>query len=271
MGAFEQYRPLFHFSPPKMWMNDPNGLVYDQGVYHLYYQHNPFSKDWGPMHWGHAVSRDLMHWQHLGIVMAPDELGAIFSGSAISVPAGETDLLPQGGLAYFFTHCDEKNLQQQSLSTSVDGGMTLIKYPGNPIIANSELNDFRDPKVFWQESHHAWSMIVAGGPVRMYRSSDLVHWIQTQQIDEINTECPDLFPLTLGGKTYWVLSRGGVSYHLGDFDGERYIPLEGPFLVDGGDSFYAVQSYSGVEGRTLWMGWMSGASTRRLPIPGDAP
>jgi len=258
MAYTELYRPRFHFTPPQMWMNDPNGFYFDGKNYHLYYQHNPHDKVWGPMHWGYARSTDMLHWEHRGIVMVPDKLGTIFSGCAISVPAGKTELLPEGGTAYFFTHDGE--VECQSLATSTDGGQTLVKYPGNPIIPNDGLKDFRDPKVFWYEPMGAWCMIVAGGPVRFYHSYDLVHWTLTQQL-KINTECPDLIPLEYEGRTLWLLSCGGVNYYLGDFDGKTYTVLEGPIRVDHGDSFYAVQSCSGVEGRAVWIGWMNAAST----------
>lgn len=261
MSGHELYRPRFHLTPEAMWMNDPNGFFFDGTRYHLYYQHNPQDKVWGPMHWGHAESLDLMHWTHRGIVMAPDALGAIFSGSAVSVPPGAIPLLPQGGVAYLFTHHDDQGVERQSLATSTDGGQTLAKYPGNPVIENDGLPDFRDPKVFWYAPLNAWCMVVAGGPVRIYHSRDLINWTLTQQMDEIQTECPDLFPLPWKGRELWVLSACGVQYYLGEFDGLCYHVLEGPLKVDSGDSFYAAQSCAHAPGRLLWIGWMNGSST----------
>jgi len=169
----EKYRPHLHFTPPSQWMNDPNGLVFDGERYHLYYQHNPFDRVWGPMYWGHATSENLIFWQHEPMAMAPDDLGDIFSGSGVRLFGGQCPLLPNGGLAFVFTHHKHPvGVEQQSLALSSDWGITLRKYEGNPVIPNHKPEDFRDPKVFWHEPEKCFVMIVAGGPVRIYRSPD---------------------------------------------------------------------------------------------------
>ena len=153
----EQYRQAYHFTPKHNWMNDPNGLVYYQEEYHLFYQYHPFGPQWGPMHWGHAVSKDLVHWEHLAIALAPDENGMIFSGSTV-VDWKDTSGFFNGksGLVAIFTHHDtdpnsKKPREWQSIAYSLDKGRTWIKYRHNPVLVNEEKIDFRDPKVFWHE------------------------------------------------------------------------------------------------------------------------
>ena len=169
----EAHRPFFHFTPPKMWMNDPNGMVYYEGEYHLFYQYHPESTVWGPMHWGHAVSRDLTHWQHLPVALYPDSLGLIFSGSAV-VDWKNTSGFGKNGrpplVAIFTQHlmAGEKagrhDFQYQSIAYSNDRGRTWTKYPGNPVIPNTEnIHDFRDPKVIWDEGSRQWVMVFAAG------------------------------------------------------------------------------------------------------------
>ncbi|MGI6200244.1 MAG: glycoside hydrolase family 32 protein [Christensenellales bacterium] len=263
MAFTETYRPQFHFTPPQGWMNDPNGLVYADGVYHLFYQHYPHGKDWGPMHWGHATSGDMIHWQHQPIALYPDdELGMIFSGSGLYLEPGRAPaLLPEGGLAFFFTHHTPGGVERQSVATSVDNGVTLTKFAGNPVIDNDQIKDFRDPKVFWHADSGKWVMAVGGGPLCFYNSDDLVHWQLVSKRHDIQTECPDIFPLSQNGRTWWVLSSCGTHYYLGNFDGRNFDVVEGPIRLDGGDSFYAVQSFDHVpDGRRVWIGWMNGAA-----------
>jgi sucrose-6-phosphate hydrolase SacC (GH32 family) len=146
-SALEQHRPVFHFTPRKMWMNDPNGMFYRDGVYHLYYQHHPYSTVWGPMHWGHATTSDLIHWQHQPVALSPDDLGYIFSGSCI-VDVNNTSGFGREAIIAFFTHHNPKDrLQSQSIAYSMDHGQTFKMYSGNPVIQGEQ--NLRDPKVFW--------------------------------------------------------------------------------------------------------------------------
>lgn len=246
----EPNRPQFHFSPDSMWMNDPNGMVYYEGEYHLFYQHYPDSTVWGPMHWGHAVSEDLVHWEHLPIALYPDSLGYIFSGSAV-VDWNNTSGLGEEGqppLIAIFTHHDPEgekagkdDFQYQSIAYSLDRGRTWEKYGGNPVLPNPGTKDFRDPKVFWHEDSDRWVMIFAAGDhVQLYNSPNLIDWTYLSDFGQgIGGhggvwECPDLFPLQVDGEgeSMWVLllsinpggPNGGsaTQYFLGDFDGKTF-------------------------------------------------
>lgn len=257
----EVYRPQYHFTPVGNWMNDPNGLVYYQGMYHLFYQYNPAAMVWGPMHWGHAVSTDLVHWQTLPIALFPDDAGDIWSGSIVADTTDSSGFFNGGsGLVAIYTAAHTVP-QQQSIAYSKDGGTTWTKYAGNPVIPNPGVADFRDPKVFWYAPTQRWIMIVAGGTVRFYSSPDLKTWTSESQLTE-QTECPDLFPLPVDGNVQhqeWVLSLGGRSYELGTFNGHTFSKTAGPFTVDFGADFYAAQSYSNIptsDGRRIWIGWM---------------
>ncbi|XID93905.1 glycoside hydrolase family 32 protein [Paenibacillaceae bacterium WGS1546] len=284
----EPFRPHYHFTPERFWMNDPNGLVYFEDEYHLFYQHHPYSTQWGPMHWGHAVSRDLVHWDHLPVALAPDEHGYIFSGCAV-VDWGDTSGFFGGkpGLVAIFTHCDEypnskRSRQRQSIAYSNDRGRTWTKYEGNPVLVEPDLTDFRDPKVFWHNPSQSWIMIIsAGDRVRFYGSKNLLEWTYLSEFGESDGahggvwECPDLFPLEIegeAGRMKWVLTvadAGDVSgivntqYFVGEFDGVRFCNDNKPDLVlwsDWGSDFYAAQSWSDIkpeDGRRLWIAWMS--------------
>ena len=208
----EPHRNQFHFSPLESWMNDPNGLVYYEDEYHLFYQCNPDDTRTGPMHWGHAVSKDLMHWEHLPIAMAPDELGFIFSGSVVvdwknSTGFGTLEAPP---LVAVFTHHNSRRKalkvgdhEKQSLAYSTDKGRTWTKYAQNPVISNSNHHfDFRDPKVFWSEDFERWYLILAAKDrVQIYCSKDLKSWIfESEWGLEFGDrkgvwECPDLFKI----------------------------------------------------------------------------
>jgi len=171
----EKYRPLYHFTPQQGWINDPNGLVYFNDEYHLFFQYHPDGTTWGPMHWGHAISSDLVNWQEQSIALAPDEYGTIFSGSAVVDWHDSTGFFDgQAGLVAIFTHHDhnhelDRAQQRQSLAYSLDAGRTWIKYQGNPVLEHKELIDFRDPKVFWHQATEKWIMILAcGQTVHLY-------------------------------------------------------------------------------------------------------
>lgn len=285
----QNYRNAYHFSPQKNWMNDPNGMVYFKGEYHLFYQHHPFGTTWGPMHWGHAVSKDLVSWEELPIALAPDERGTIFSGSAVVDWNNSSGFFDEGpGLVAIFTHHHDapgaqQMIQYQSLAYSKDEGRTWTKYEGNPVLSHDSYIDFRDPKVFWHELSSQWVMIVAcGQTVCLYRSSNLIEWVFASEFGEgIGFhdgvwECPDLFPLTTeDNEIRWVMlvSIGDDSafvegsrtqYFIGDFDGTAFIPdkrSKGDVRwLDYGRDNYAGVSWSDIpaaDGRRLFIGWMS--------------
>lgn len=283
----EKHRPQFHFSPEANWMNDPNGMVYYDDEYHLFYQYYPDSTVWGPMHWGHAVSEDMVHWKHLPIALYPDELGYIFSGSAV-VDHNNTSGFGKNGkppMIAIFTHHNmegEKSgsdtYQYQSIAYSNDRGRTFTKFEGNPVIPNPGIKDFRDPKVIWDEVRNQWVMVFAAyDKAKFYTSPDLKEWIYTGEFGIENDnrlwECPDLFPMTVEGsdEVKWILITSiqqqapnggtGTSYFVGDYDGNTFQgdPNNQKWLDYGTDN-YALVTWSDIpksDGRTLAMGWMS--------------
>lgn len=271
----EPYRPAYHFSPYYGWTNDPNGMVWHDGRYHLFYQHNPYGSMWANMHWGHAVSEDLVHWQHLGDALAPDSLGSIFSGSAV-VDEHNTAGFGRNAIVVLFTSAGKR--QTQSVAYSTDGGRTFTKYEGNPVLTDPDIVDFRDPKVFWHETTRQWVMALATSQtITFYASPDLKSWHKLSAFgDGIGShggvwECPDLFPLqTPDGRTKWVLlvsinpggPNGGsaTQYFIGDFDGRTFHAddLPYPLWVDYGRDNYAGVTWNNVpDGRRVFMGWMS--------------
>ncbi len=278
-GGHESHgRPRFHFTPPVGWLNDPNGLVHDRGEYHLFYQHHPYSDRWGPMHWGHAVSRDLVRWEHLPVALAPDELGWIYSGSAV-VDHDGTAGFGRGVLVAVFTHASTEG-QAQSLAFSDDRGRTWRRHPDNPVLtAPAGAPDFRDPKVFrWTRggASHWVTVLAAGRRVLFYASPDLRHWTLSSEVvphvdEETIWETPDLFPLRVDGtgEVRWALSLGamdgapsggtGTGYLVGDFDGHEFRPDRDEVLwADHGPDFYAAQSWNDVpSGERVWIAWMS--------------
>ncbi|MFD1178403.1 PfkB family carbohydrate kinase [Paenibacillus puldeungensis] len=285
----DKFKPGFHFSPPSHWMNDPNGLVYYEGEYHLFYQYHPFSNKWGPMHWGHAVSPDLIHWEHRPIALFPDEYGAIFSGCCV-VDWNNSSGLFEGshGLVAIFTHADtcpktKQPRQRQSLAYSSDKGRTWHKYEGNPVLAEEDLIDFRDPKVFWHPQSERWVMVlVAGDHARFYGSKNLIEWTLTGVFGKGEGshdgvwECPDLFELPVGdsGRSKWVLiisigdnpsvpEGSRTQYFIGEFDGNTFIndnPADQTLWLDYGRDNYAGVTWSDMpeqDGRRVIIGWMS--------------
>ncbi|PIQ48882.1 MAG: glycosyl hydrolase family 32 [Cytophagales bacterium CG12_big_fil_rev_8_21_14_0_65_40_12] len=285
----EEYRPQFHFSPDSMWMNDPNGMVYLDGEYHLFYQYYPDSNVWGPMHWGHAVSPDMVKWQHLPIALFPDELGYIFSGSAVYDKENTSGLGTKENppLVAIYTYHDmagEKagtnTYQTQGIASSTDQGRTWKKYEGNPVIPNPGIRDFRDPKVIWHEESKQWVMVfAAANQVKFYGSPDLKNWsflsdygIESGAHGGV-WECPDLLKMELNGETKWVLlvsinpgapnGGSGTQYFIGDFDGKTFTNDYDEALtkwIDFGRDNYAGVTWSNVpksDSRTLFLGWMS--------------
>lgn len=280
----ELYRPQIHFSPRAHWTNDPNGMVYYNGIYHLFFQYYPNGTTWGPMHWGHAESRDLMHWKEMPIALYPDSLGYIFSGSAV-VDVNNTSGFGKNGkvpLVAIFTHHDPKgeregrnNFQNESLAYSLDNGATWTKYAGNPVLKNPGIKDFRDPKVMWYAAAHKWVMTLATQDhITFFSSPDLKHWKQESEFGkQIGAhggvwECPDLISLPLNGKTYWVLivnlnpggPNGGsaTQYFVGNFDGHKFTPSDTKTRwLDYGPDEYAGITWSNTGNRKIFLGWMS--------------
>ena len=272
----ETYRPLYHFTPQYGWMNDPNGMVYADGTYHLFYQYNPYGARWGNMHWGHAISKDLVNWQYQPTAIAPDKLGAIFSGSAV-IDHDNTAGFGKGAMIAIFTSAGDR--QTQSIAYSLDGGKTFTKYEGNPVLSDANIIDFRDPKVFWHAPSKQWVMSLATTQtITFYGSKNLKEWTRLSEFGEGLGghggvwECPDLFPLTYEGKTKWVLfvsinpggPNGGsaTQYFIGDFDGKTFTPdaMNYPLWLDYGRDNYAGVTWSNVpaaDGRRLFIGWMS--------------
>ena len=280
----DTHRPQFHFSPKAHWMNDPNGMVYHNGTYHLFFQYYPEGTIWGPMHWGHATSKDLVHWNEQAIALYPDSLGWIFSGSAVYDKDNTSGLGKNGKmpLVAIFTHHNSKlekegrkDYQYQSIAYSLDEGQTWTKYNGNPVLQNPGIVDFRDPKVRWNEEVRKWIMTLATKDrITFYSSPDLKNWNKESEFGE-NVgahggvwECPDLFPMSLNGKTMWVLlvsiNPGGpnkgsaTQYFVGDFDGKTFKPnsIETKW-VDWGTDNYAGVTWSNTGDRRIFLGWMS--------------
>jgi len=260
----EKYRPQYHFTTRRGWINDPNGLVYYKGKYHMFYQHNPFEREWENMHWAHAVSTDLVHWQELPLALHPDTLGTIFSGSAVidyGNTAGWNGKDGSPALVAFYTSA--KGIQRQSVAYSLDEGLTFTKYEGNPIIdshAKWQTNDTRDPKVFWYAPGKHWVMVLNERDGHsIYNSVDLKNWTYESHVTGF-WECPELFEVTVdgnGGNKKWVMWGASGTYMIGSFDGKRFTP-DGPKLCNLNGSAYAAQVYNNIpatDGRVIKIAW----------------
>jgi fructan beta-fructosidase len=283
----EDYRPQFHFTPEEKWMNDPNGLVYNNGVYHLFYQYHPDSTVWGPMHWGHAVSEDMMKWHHKPVALFPDEHGFIFSGSAVidqnNTAGFGTDDNP-AMVAIFTYHnmageqAGTKDFQTQGIAYSLDNGDSWTKYEGNPVVENTGIKDFRDPKVFWNEQEKNWTMLlVAGDHLQIWSSPNLKTWKKVSEFGKDTGahggvwECPDLFPLKIEGsdEVKWVLlisinpgapnGGSGTQYFIGDFDGKTFTTdqTENRWIDLGRDNYAGVTYNEAPNNERIFIGWMS--------------
>lgn len=267
----EPYRPVYHFSPYFGWTNDPNGMVYHNGEWHLSFQSNPYGTTHGNMHWGNAVSKDLLNWEHLPFVIAPDELGSIFSGSAV-VDKNNTAGFGEDAIVAVYTSAGRG--QSQSIAYSADNGRTYTKYAENPVLSDPSQKDFRDPKVSWINDKWVMSLAV-GDVIRFYGSKDLKNW---ELLSEFGRgvgshaavwECPDLMKMSYNGKEKWVLlvsinpggPNGGsvTQYFIGDFDGTtfREDKLPYPLWIDLGVDNYAGVTFGNTGDRHLFMGWMS--------------
>ena len=272
----EKWRPIYHHTPAYGWMNDPNGLFYKDGLYHLYYQWNPYGSQWENMHWGHSVSRDLVHWENKGMALAPDALGTIFSGCAV-VDHENTAGFGKGAVVAFYTSAGES--QTQSMAYSKDNGASFVKYDGNPVVT-ADVPDFRDPHVFWHQETARWVMLLAAGQeMRIYSSSNLKDWQYESAFGERwgnhdgVWECPDLIKLPVRGtnKEKWMLigniNPGGpfggnaTQYFIGQFDGHRFTcedqPDETKWMDYGKDHYAAITFDNAPDGRHILMAWMS--------------
>ncbi len=278
------YRPNFHFTPQKGWMNDPNGMIFLNGQYHLFYQHYPDATVWGPMHWGQATSKDLVQWEHQPIALYPDSIGMIFSGSAV-LDCNNTSGLGRNGVAplvaIFTQHfmpgekAGRTDFQNQSIAYSLDEGKTWTKYAGNPVLETPNLKDFRDPKVIWHAPTQKWIMSLAvADHVEFYSSPNLINWSKESEMGKDLFahggvwECPDLLSFKVNGKTVWVLlvsmnpggpnSGSATQYMVGDFDGHEFKPYSTDIKwMDYGPDNYAGVTFSNVGDRNILIGWMS--------------
>jgi fructan beta-fructosidase len=265
----ERYRPQFHFSPQRGWNNDPNGMVYYRGEYHLFFQHNPYGWSWGNMTWGHAVSRDLVHWEELGDAIHPDELGTIFSGSAV-VDWNNTTGFQTGDeppLVAIFTYAGDNNLSSrgvkftQALAYSNDRGRSWTKYAGNPVLGHIRGAN-RDPKVIWHEATGQWVIVLYLEDKRLgfFTSADLKTWEKQSEAGPFY-ECPELFELALDGdekNKKWILYGAAGDYYVGGFDGKKFTPETEVVRFHYGNCFYASQTFSDIpeeDGRRIQIAW----------------
>lgn len=280
MANKESFRPVYHHTPAYGWMNDPNGMFYKDGVYHLYFQYNPYGSVWGNMHWGHSTSTDLMHWKFEGCAIVPDAWGAIFSGSCV-VDHNNTAGFGKGAVVAFYTSAKATpwgDVQSQSMAYSLDNGKTFTKYEGNPILTSSE-KDFRDPKVFWYAPGKHWVMMLAVGQhMEIYSSVNLKEWKKESEFGAMQGahggvwECPDLVEIPVEGtrEKKWVLicnlNPGGpfggsaAQYFVGSFDGKKFVnesPTQTKWMDWGKDNYATVTWNNAPDGRCIALGWMS--------------
>lgn len=280
MANKESFRPVYHHTPAYGWMNDPNGMFYKDGVYHLYFQYNPYGSVWGNMHWGHSTSTDLMHWKFEGCAIVPDAWGAIFSGSCV-VDHENTAGFGKEAVVAFYTSAKSTpwgDIQMQSMAYSLDNGKTFTKYEGNPILTSSE-KDFRDPKVFWYAPGKHWVMILAVGQhMEIYSSVNLKEWKKESEFGAMQGahggvwECPDLVEIPVEGtrEKKWVLicnlNPGGpfggsaAQYFVGSFDGKKFVnesPTQTKWTDWGKDNYATVTWNNAPDGRCIALGWMS--------------
>lgn len=283
----QPYRPQYHFSPVKNWTNDPNGLVYFAGEYHLFYQYNPFGDKWGHMSWGHAVSKDLLRWEELPVAIPEGDGVMIFTGSAVPDEHNTSGFCTGGKpclVAIYTGHTPEHGstpaLQTQNLAYSNDSGRTWTKFSGNPVL-NLHMSDFRDPKVFWSEQSHEWIMAVSlpnDHKVRLYGAPDLKTWKELSDFGPAGAttgqwECPDLFEATVdnGPQKRWVLKVGlnpgalqggsGEQYFIGQFDGTKFTNENPPattLWTDYGKDCYCALTFNGLPSaeKPVMLGWM---------------
>lgn len=259
----EKSRPQLHYSQRRGWNNDPNGMVWYDGEYHLFYQHNPYEREWENMHWGHAVSRDLIHWEELNEALYPDHNGTAFSGSAVVDYENTSGFGSKDNPAMVAIYTGASAKQVQCIAYSLDKGRTWTKYEKNPVIDSGKLwntVDTRDPKVFWYGPNKEWVMILNERDGHsIYTSADLKEWKYESHVTGF-WECPELFELPVDGNpqnTMWVMYGASGTYMLGDFDGKVFTPKHGKYYYCGG-SIYAAQTFTGIpesDGRRIQIGW----------------
>ncbi len=282
----ELYRPQFHFSPEINWQNDPNGLVFYKGEYHLFYQYNPFGNEWGYMHWGHAISTDLVHWEQLPIALFPDndskdkEVCTEFSGSGLVDENNVTGLQKGDEKTILLFYTSQKCGQR--LAYSNDKGRTWTKYEKNPIIAYNETDDARDPKVVWHEASKQFVMVLYRKPdndekqkgISFYTSKNLIDWEYKSHTPGF-FECPDLVELPVNRRAddkKWILFNGDGSYLIGTFNGEKFVAESPKLPGDMGLNYYATQTWSNIpeaDGRTIQIAWMKGGEYPKMPFNGQ--
>ena len=292
----EALRPQFHFAPRRGWTNDPNGLVFYKGTYHLFFQHNPWGTAWGNMTWGHAVSKDLLHWNEGPDAVLPDKNGVVFSGSGLvdwdntsglqTKPVKDkTGKITNPPLVVFHTSIDAdrgKGKACQSLNYSLDEGKTWINYPGNPVIPHL-IGGNRDPKVFWysdkakdsnsKNGHWVMALYLDGQDYALFSSANLINWEKVCDIKNVGcSECPDMFELPVDGNRQnmrWVFWGGDGKYLIGSFNGKEFTKESGPFITKYGGNDYAAQSYSDIpasDGRRIQFSWMAGGEYPKMPF-----
>ena len=278
----EPLRPQFHFAAARNWLNDPNGLVYFAGEYHLFFQSNPHGNEWGNMTWGHASSDDLVHWRQLGDAIEPDAMGTIFSGSCV-VDGQNTAGFQTGddpALVAIYTAAGGTSPQSagakftQCLAYSNDRGRTWTKYAGNPVLPHV-VGQNRDPKVIWHAPSRRWVMALYldGNEFALFNSPDLKHWTRTDEFEVPGSiECPDMFEMNVEQhpqESKWLFWTANNAYLVGDFDGKKFTPRSGPQRFEFGANRFAAQSFSNIparDGRRIQIAWMRGGSYPGMPF-----
>jgi fructan beta-fructosidase len=276
----EPLRPQFHFSPRTGWTNDPNGLVFYKGEYHLFFQHNPFDVKWGNMTWGHAISTDLVHWKQIENALLPDRMGTMFSGSGV-VDWNNTAGFQRGEektIVLIYTAAGGSNPDSkgesftQCIAYSTDRGRTFTKYSGNPVVPHMAGNN-RDPKVVWHEPSRQWIMTLylANSAYRFLASPDLKKWMPLHDISVPTvSECPDFFEMPVEdepGATKWIWTGANGDYLVGAFDGKRFQPEVMTQSLANGGNYYAVQTYSDLpDRRRVQLAWMKGGQYPAMPF-----
>lgn len=267
------FRPQIHFAPPVGWHNDPNGLVCADGLYHLYYQYNPYGTGWGNMQWGHSVSRDLVHWEHLPVAMRPDETGTVYSGCGLLDERALTGH-GKGVMLFYYTAAGGRNEWSRSagnrftqrLAWTADGGRTLVR--DERFLMEHIAGENRDPKIFYHQESGAYVMVLYldGNEFAVYRSEDLLHWEETQRMEYPGMwECPDLFALPAGDggeERRWVFWSADGYYLTGSFDGYRFCPDGGVQKGYATPLPYAAQTYSNTGERVISVAWLRMKNTR---------
>ncbi len=271
----EPLRPQFHFTAQEGWLNDPNGLVFYKGEYHMFFQHTPHSTQSGDKYWGHAVSRDLVHWRQVDEAIVPDERGAVWSGSAV-VDKKDTSGLGAGALVLFYTAAGGTTEASKGASftqcvvSSLDG-RTFAKLPTNPVLEN-QADGNRDPKVVWDDGSKKWVMALylTGDRYALFGSPNLTQWTKLSELEMPGTgECPDFFPMPLDGNKrnkVWVFWGANGNYKLGSFDGTDFKPATEIISANFGANSYAAQTFfNDPKGRRVQVCWMAGSD-----FPGTA-